>query len=353
MASFTYAPLPPPQEDAIHSTRLLAIEERPFQRVTRRLLDPKDSLLRQPVPRQLPSPPPDGEEEATSVGYGDAAKRQKFREEVLLDFALLENSLARIQLAKQSNERERGRYAAEKAKIVATAQNVRENTVLLREQLAEAQKVLELRKGYDTLASKILEDKKLKSRDETRADILGLEKEIEELEQEGREVEGLWTGRKEQFERVVQEGEAMRRVIKGIKEPEPGDEEEGDAMDEEGKEDRSRLGTPGMEDGRTPRPESGGRTPMPEGGTPLPESEGEERPRNNFLEVEDGGTRNTSRAASPGRQAGSDIEMGDSEPSAAEEQVLQEAPKASTGLQAADEQVKTPAGGAGEEMDES
>lgn len=356
MASYTYTPLPPPQEDAIHSTRLLAIEERPFQRVTRRLLD-RDSLLRQ-TPKQLPSPPPEGEDTPEDDNAADPAKRQKFREEVLLDFAALESSIARIQLVKSSNQRERERYAAEKAKIVATAQSVRENTLLLREQLAEAQKVLELRKGYDALASRILEDKKLKSRDETRADILGLEKEIEELELEGREVEGLWTGRREQFERVVQEGEAMRRVIKGIKDPEPGEEEEeaGDVMDdgegEEGKEDRSRMGTPGIEDGRTPRHESGGRTPLPEGpvGSPMPE-DGEERPRNKFLEVEDGGTRNTSRAASPGRQAGSDVEMGDGDPSAAEEQVLQEAPKASTGLEATEEQVKTPA--TGEEMDES
>lgn len=353
MATYNYAPLPPPQEDAIHSTRLLAIEERPFQRVTRRLLD-RDSLLRQ-TPKQLPSPPPEGEEAApVNNDAADPALRQKFREEVLLDFAALESSIARIQLVKSSNERERERYAAEKAKIVATAQSVRENTLLLREQLAEAQKVLELRKGYDALASKILDDKKLKSRDETRADIQTLEKEIEELEGEGREVEGLWVGRREQFERVVLEGEAMRRVIKGIKEPEPGEDEgEGEEMDEgeEGKEDRSRMGTPGLEDGRTPRQESGGRTPMHEDRTPMPDEEGEERPRNKFLEVEDGGTRNASRAASPGRQAGSDVEMGDGEPSAAEEQVLQEPPKASTGLEATEEQIKTPA--TGEEMDES
>lgn len=376
MSAQNYGFLTQQAEDALHPTRLLGIEERPFQRVTKRLLD-RDSLLRS-TPKQLPSPPPEGEEAPaeTEDSASDPDTRQKFREEVLLDFAALESSITRIQLIQTSNARERERYAAEKAKILATAQAVRENTLLLREQLAEAQKVLELRKGYDALASKILEDKKLKSRDECRTDIASLEKEIEELEQEGVEVEGLWTGRREQFERIVHEGEVMRRVVKGIKEPE---EEEGGASEDENmddgdaeKDDRSRMGTPGIDDGRTPRHESGGRTPMPEGSTPLPggatpmqESmeEGEDRPRNKFLEIE-GGTHHSSRAVSPGTQgadspAPADVEMGESEaatpaPSADDSQssALPQ-PKATSGMEAKDEQVKEPAEGMTMEMDES
>lgn len=361
MSSHNYSILPQPSEDALHPARLLGIEERPFQRVTKRLLD-RDSLLRQ-TPKQLPSPPPEGEEAADESLDNDAAtSRQKFREEVLLDFAALESSITRIQLIQTSNARERERYAAEKAKILATAQAVRENTVLLREQLGEAQKVLELRKGYDALAAKILEDKKLKSRDECRGDIAGLEKEIEELEQEGEEIEGLWVGRREQFERIVQEGEVMRRVVKGIKEPEEGEGED-DVMEEgDGeKDDRSRMGTPGLDDGRTPRHESGGRTPMPEGSTPLPggatpmhegmEEEGEERPRNKFLEVE-GGTQRSSRAASPGTPSAdspADVEMGDGE----DVTPAQLQTKTTAGLKAKDEQVKEPAEGTKMEMDES
>lgn len=264
MSTHNYGILSQQAEDALHPTRLLGIEERPFQRVTKRLLD-RDSLLRS-TPKQLPSPPPEGEGEDTPAESPDTAAdpstRQKFREEVLLDFAALESSITRIQLIQTSNARERERYAEEKAKILATAQAVRENTLLLREQLAEAQKVLELRKGYDALAAKILEDKKLKSRDECRNDIASLEKEIEELEMEGGEVEGLWVGRREQFERIVHEGEVMRRVIKGIKEPEEEEEEGGASGDEEmedgegEKDDRSRMGTPGLDDGRTPRHES-------------------------------------------------------------------------------------------------
>jgi hypothetical protein len=352
----TYGILSQPAEDALHATRLLGIEERPFQRVTKRLLD-RDSLLRS-TPKQLPSPPPEGAEDDAPTpedAAADPATRQKFRQEVLLDFAALESSITRIQLIQTSNARERERYAAEKAKILATAQAVRDNTLLLREQLAEAQKVLELRKGYDALASKILEDKKLKSRDECRADITTLEKEIEELEQEGVEVEGLWSGRREAFERIVREGEVMRRVIKGIKEPEQGEddgqgEEDDDAMDDgEGdaeKDEGSRMGTPGLEGGRTPRHESGGRTPMPEGSTPLPGGatpmhegmdEGEDRPRNKFLDVE-GGTQMSSRAASPGMQGGeTDVEMGEGEGGNATPQASHESQaKTTTGLEAKD-----------------
>ncbi|KAM0714336.1 hypothetical protein Q7P37_010123 [Cladosporium fusiforme] len=368
MSAHNYGMLAQPAEDALHPTRLLGIEERPFQRVTKRLLD-RDSLLRS-APKQLPSPPPEGEdapEENQDDSASDPNVRQKFREEVLLDFAALESSITRIQLIQSSNARERERYAAEKAKILATAQAVRDNTLLLREQLAEAQKVLELRKGYDTLASKILEDKKLKTRDDCRVDIATLEKEIEELEQEGVEIEGLWDGRREQFECVVHEGEVMRRVIKGIKEPEEEDETAEDNAMEDGdgeKDDRSRMGTPGIEDGRTPRHESGGRTPMPEGSTPLPGGatpmqegieEGEERPRNKFLEVE-GGTINSSRAASPGAQSpdvSADVEMGDDATPAPSAADSQEQPKAPTGMEATDEQIKEPAEGMTMEMDES
>lgn len=365
MSQQNYSILPQPAEDALHPTRLLGIEERPFQRVTKRLLD-RDSLLRS-TPKQLPSPPPEGErdtEESTTAEAADPATRQKFREEVLLDFAALESSITRIQLIQTSNLRERERYAAEKAKILATAQAVRENTALLREQLGEAQKVLELRKGYDALAGKILEDRKLKSREESWADIKGLEKEIEELEAEGGETEGLWAVRRERFERIVKEGEGMRRVIAGIKddEGEEGEDENGDEVMEDGdgeKDDRSRMGTPGIEDGRTPRHESGGRTPMPEGSTPLPggvtpmhegiEEESDERPRNKFLDVEGAATQHSSRAASPGTQgmdSPADVEMDDGD--AATPQA-----KSTTGLEAKDEQVKEPAEGMTMEMDES
>jgi hypothetical protein len=90
----TYGILSQSAEDALHPTRLLGIEERPFQRVTKRLLD-RDSLLRS-TPKQLPSPPPESVDETsptTEDAAADSHTRQKFREEVLLDFAALESSI--------------------------------------------------------------------------------------------------------------------------------------------------------------------------------------------------------------------------------------------------------------------
>lgn len=265
---------------------------------------------------------------------------------MLLDFAALESSILRIQLIQSSNQRERERYAAEKAKILETAQAVRDNTVELRTQLEDAQRMLELRKGYDELAGKILDDKKLRSRVDCQTEIDKLDKEIEDLQQESAEYETTWAGRREQFDKVVAEGEAMRRLIKGIKdEPEHADgDEDMEDGDDGTKGENSRMGTPAP-DGRTPMRE-GGETPRPVsrdagGATPA-------RPVNRLLEVEDG-TRAYSRATSPSRrqpgEAQADVEM--AEPS------LEAPPKTSTGMEASVNQVIQAAEGVTDKMDET
>ncbi|KAH9845854.1 Tho complex subunit 7 [Teratosphaeria destructans] len=260
MAEYVMAELPPPhgyhyaatltkaEEDALHTTsRLLLAEERPFQQLSDKLLGPQ-SLLRYP-----PAKPAD---DAQPLDPDlESFKRQKFREEVLLRFSALESSLLRIQLVQSSNQRERERYAAEKAKILETAQAVRDNTLELRTQLAAAQEVLQLRKGYDELAGKILDDKKLKSRDDCQKDIETLEREIADLQQESAEYENTWQLRREQFDRIVVEGENMVKVIKGIK----------DDVDEEGGEECAKgessfAGTP-ANGGRTPLLVESARTP--------------------------------------------------------------------------------------------
>lgn len=345
--------------DALHATRLLQVEERPFQRVTRNLLG-KDSLLKW-TPRQLPSPPPeDRDTEAPTHDPGDeSAKRQKFREDILLDFAALESSIVRIQLIQASNARERERYAAEKAKIVETAQAVRDNTMELRAQLAEAQRVLALRKGYDELAAKLIDSQKLNKRSETSEEINKLEKEIEDLEHESGEFEGVWMGRREAFDKVAAEGQNLVKLIKGIKDdPEP-EHEKDDAMEEveeAAKGDRSRMGTPAPE-GSTPRPGAlGGQTPMPEtadadGASPM-------RPSNKFLAVEGADTRDNSRRGSPMLQpteVDQDVDMAegeaslDAEKNTEADQYVDTEPKAETDLVTTDEQVAMPI----EIMDES
>lgn len=266
---------------------------------------------------------------------------------MLLDFATLENSIVRVQLIQTSNQRERERYAAEKVKILETAQAVRDNTLELRTQLEDAQKMLQLRKGYDELAAKILDDKKLKSRDESRADIEKLEKEIEDLQSESGEYELTWTGRREYWDRVVAEGEAMMRLIKGIKDDpqaERDEEMEGAEESREGTKGKSsRMGTPAAE-GRTPRMEVEGGTPLPEGGDGETGDATPARPTNRLLDVGDA-TRSSSRAASPSGRAAdgvTDVDMADT---VADEPLLEDA----TGVAA----TTTEVAGVMEQMDES
>ncbi|GAB7347596.1 hypothetical protein MBLNU459_g4475t1 [Dothideomycetes sp. NU459] len=256
------------EEDALHLTRLLNVEERPFARVSKRLLG-RDALIRS-FPTQLPTPPPDEpttDEAAASVEaerQKQEQERRQWREDVMLDFAALESTFIRIQFLKNSNEQERERYAAEKVKILETAQAVRDNTAELRVQLEEAQRTLALRKEYDVQADKITSNRMLKPREEQHAQLEKLNAEIAELEQEGNEYVQIWAERKDQFDRILAEGRQMMRVIRGEKDEPEKEETMDDAEEAEGADDRqskgenSRLGTP--------RPDMrGGATPLPSG----------------------------------------------------------------------------------------
>lgn len=195
--------------------------------------------------------------------------------------------MVRIQLLRRSNEAERQRYAAEKDKILETAQAIRENTVELRAQLEEAQKTLALRKKYDELADRITGNRMLKPREEQHAQLQKLEKEISDLEEESRTYAQTWAERRTQFQRIVEEGKQMLRMIRDEKE---------EAERKEGMEENSDAGSrPG-----TPTPDAGGRTPaqlqQDGGSTPL------RVPPKDLLAPEITSGRN-SRASSPTRQS--------------------------------------------------
>ncbi|KAI9873762.1 MAG: hypothetical protein M1830_009023 [Pleopsidium flavum] len=271
----SYALLDQAEEDALHKSRLLNVEEKPFRRITKRLLTP-NSLITTP-PTHLPTPPPDASaaDEAAAAFESDRQRqigeRQQWREDVLLDFAAFESSIARIQFLRTSNEKERERYAAEKLKIQATAQAVRENTAELRVQLEEAQKTLALRKTYDELAEKITNNRLLRPREDQHANLDKLNAEIADLEKESRDYAQTWSERREQFGRIVEEGMQLRRLIRDEKE----EVERREGMEER---DEGEEGEVGSQRGRsstvgTPRPDAGGVTPMhtvqdSEGSTP-------------------------------------------------------------------------------------
>lgn len=261
----SFQPLSQREEDELHKTRILNIEEKPFKRITKRLLAP-GTLVSTPLALPL-TPPPDSstpealaEQEATQQKLLD--ERRQFQEDVLLDFAAFDSSIARFQFLRNSNERERERYAAEKLRILAAAQDVKDNTAELRVKLESARATLNQRKGFDKLAEKITSNRMLRTREEQAANLLKLEEECRELEKEREQYGETWSERREQFGRIVEEGVRLRRLIRDEKEEVERREGMGDAGEEDGE-----VGEAGSRDGQTPKHGSlsGEATPRPDG----------------------------------------------------------------------------------------
>ncbi|KIW02953.1 uncharacterized protein PV09_05617 [Verruconis gallopava] len=210
------------EENDLHAVRLLAVEQKPFQRVFKRLTHSDSVILKRS--RHLPTPPPDVPEDGnveTEPADDFAARvnreRERWREDMKLDFAALESSMVRIQLLQRSNERERERYASKKLKIMDTAEKIRKSNIELKSQLELARQTMESRKKYDELADKIFSNKLLKSREEQTQMHEKLQKEIAEQEQEAKEYAQAVNVRRRQWFGAVQ---AALMDMKGIQHPE-------------------------------------------------------------------------------------------------------------------------------------
>ena len=243
--------------DALHKSRLLNVEEKPFKRISKRLLNPESLVISQST---LPTPPP----EETDDDATEAQRQKKleewrhFREDVSLDFAAFEGSIARVQFLLTSNEQERARYATERVQILSTMQSVRESTADLRSQLEEAQRLLSLRKTYDELTDKITSNRLLKTREEQSANLQKLRTEISDLENESKDYATTWAERREQFGRIVDEGMQLRRLIRDEKE----EVERREGMQEGQDGDEGDAASKGKgSSANTPGPESEGMTP--------------------------------------------------------------------------------------------
>ena len=175
---------------------------------------------------------------------------------MLLDFAAFESSIVRIQFLLTSNIKERERYAAEKLKIQATAQAVRENTSDLRVQLQEAQATLALRKEYDEMAEKITNNRLLRPREDQHSNLAKLNAEIADLQRESEEYAHTWSERRQQFGKIIEEGMQLRRLIRDEKEEV--ERREGMQEREEGEEEHRSTHSRGT----TPHRDLGGLTPM-------------------------------------------------------------------------------------------
>lgn len=250
-----------PSSDALHKSRLLNVEEKPFKRITKRLLAPHPILSS--LPSLPPTPPPDASAADEAAAAHEVEKQQQleerrqWREDALLDFAAFESSIIRIQFLLTSNHKERERYALEKLKIEATAQAVKDNTADLRIQLEEAQRTLALRKEYDELAEKITSKPVLQSRDKQHANLAKLNAEIADLQRESEEYAETWVQRRQQFGRIIDEGMQLRRQIRDKKEEV--ERREGMEDGEDGEEDHRGGRSSGT---NTPISTAGGTTPM-------------------------------------------------------------------------------------------
>ena len=211
------------------------------------------------LPTLPPTPPPDASAADEAAAAHETEKQQQledrrqWREDALLDFAAFESSIVRVQFLLTSNVKERERYAAEKLKIQATAQAVRDNTAELRVQLEEAQRTLALRKEYDELTEKITSNRLLRPREDQHANLAKLHAEIADLERESEDYAQTWAERRQQFGKIIEEGMQLRRLIRDEKEEV--ERREGMEEREDGEDDQRGRSS-------TPYHDAGGTTPM-------------------------------------------------------------------------------------------
>lgn len=252
------------EENELHKARLLNVEEKPFKRVTKRLNTLHASVISRA--RQTVTPPPesngqddqDASNRTASTGESFLADVAQLKEDITLDFAAFDSSIARLQFLMTANEKERQRYATERERIIKTSQAVRDNTANLRIQLDQARATLEQRKKFDELADKITSNPSLRARSEQATNLAKLEEEIAELEAEAKNYGITWQERRDQFARIMEESMRLRRLIRDEKEEVERREGMGGDEGDGGDAEAGQTPRPGIASGsNTPRPESG------------------------------------------------------------------------------------------------
>lgn len=252
-------------EQELHKSRLLNVEEKPFKRITKRL-HILDALARE-RPTQQPTPPAegsgDGDEEEGASDRRDATAAQvreleQLKEDLTLDFAAFNSSITRLQLLLNANARERDRYKETRQRILDQSDAVRANNSQLRAQLDEARTRLAQRKKFDELAERITSNRMLRPREDQQAALRKLDDECRELELESARYGETWRERRDQFARIMEEGTLLRRLIRDEKE----EVERREGMNEDGEEDGE-----ASRGGQTPKHvPSGNATPRPDSG---------------------------------------------------------------------------------------
>ncbi|KAI1119798.1 Tho complex subunit 7-domain-containing protein [Nemania abortiva] len=339
MASSHFGLLDEREETELHKTRLLAVEERPFKRLTKRLVAPGTFTNQN---SKLPTPPPDssshGDVADAAAATPSAADIVALKEDIVLDFAAFDSAIARLQFLATANAAEREHYTSARQRILDTMEAVREGNGQLRTRLDEARATLAQRRKFDELADKITSNRMLRTRAEQHVNLAKLAEECEELRRESEAYGDTWRERRAQFERLVDEGRRLRALIRDEKEEVErregmdSDAEDGEAAPTPGKGIASGNATPHPENNAssssktevgnaTPRPDSGRdeRTPRPD--SPGPAAVGGESMKSR-LDVSGTFSRSGSLAPSvtagsqqpedKGEENGEDVEMGES-----------------------------------------
>jgi hypothetical protein len=248
------------EEAELHKMRLLNVEEKPFKRITKRLQTL--NTLAANATRQEPTPPPESNGDGEPEPAAAPSALAQLKEDITLDFAAFDSSIARLQFLLTANARERERYASDRGRILSTSQAVRDSTAELRTKLDEAKATLEQRKQFDELADKITSNRSLRPRAEQVANLQKLEEECKQLEAESEEYARTWKARGEQFDRIMDESMKLRRQIRDEKEEverrEGMDDNDGGAGEVDGAPSGGQTPHPGFGSGNnTPRPDSG------------------------------------------------------------------------------------------------
>ncbi|RYP80309.1 hypothetical protein DL770_006256 [Monosporascus sp. CRB-9-2] len=269
------------EEGELHKIRLLNVEEKPFKRLTKRLVAP--GAFTNPNSTKLPTPPPESNQAESQDGTANTNNPTAvpditaLKEDITLDFAAFDSAIARLQLLASANEAERQRYADDRLRILRTMDSVREGNAALRTRLEGARATLAQRRKFDELADRITGNRMLRTRAEQHANLAKLADECADLERESEDYGATWRERRGQFERLVDEGKRLRALIRDEKE----EVERREGMDTGDNNDEAESATPaGTKSGNaTPRPEHAAASASASSLGPKAEGEGGATPR--------------------------------------------------------------------------
>lgn len=268
-------------EDDLHAKRLLKFEQQPYMRVRKKLITPTNPiheyLRRTPIDTTTSSEIVSEPEDTTEDKQAEYLKSlTTFQQSTIHDFTLLIQNIARLQFSLTANESERTRYTTQAEQVTAQQSTIRSETASLRTNLTQAREQLEIRKGYDVQAEKVLwvdgkvGGTKSKTREELERESERLRAEIEELEREGDELNTQWAERRNGLAEVKTQTGRLRRIVRGEVEQDHDHDEDARTDADEGREnddEHENLATGSHHDGAnsnvgTPRPEDTG-TPLP------------------------------------------------------------------------------------------